>query len=165
MPQVNPSMVKVSLPNGCVVEGETPQEVAEMLTLMGVPMPSGDVEARAHIRATKLHVRAMAEKVVISHWNPDAVREFIATLPDQTRKFLLQLIVGGETTAIEAAQRLQLHDPKPIGSMLASIRRHAEQMRLPTPVLSEAGDDGSVRRLKLDLTFRDAATRHLRGEP
>jgi hypothetical protein len=147
-----------------VIEGSTPQEVAEMLALMGFPGLSELAEARVVRNHHRVQARLSAE-LVYSHWTPEAVRELLSSLPEQTRRFLVHLILMGDLTVAMAAQHLNLADSKPIGSMLASIRRRAEQMRLPNPVLSEVGDDESVRHVRLELPFRDAATRQMRGEP
>jgi len=76
--------------------------------------------------------------------------------------FLLEPGAESVATAV-VAKRLGLPGPKPIGPMLASVRKRAEQMGLPNPVLSELEDDETVRIVRADLHFRDAALRHLSG--
>ena len=165
-------MIKVSLPDGTHVEGDTPKEVAEMLDLLGmsprkvaVQAPAATLPVELAAARRVLRLRSEAGGTRPPHWTPVNAGEFLHSLPAPTRRLLLCLIepdLSAAPTSVLARQ-LGLPDPKPIGSMLASIRRRAEQMGLPCPVTSEVGEDQTVRVVRLELPFRDAARRHFTG--
>jgi hypothetical protein len=151
-------MLKVSLPNGVTVEGDSPQEVAEMLAMLGHSV------AHSHGRGTS---RRLPDKLASSlhtlyGWSPSEVARFLEGLPATTQA-MLRLVIrmpSGVPTFI-LANELGLPDPKPIGSMLASIRRRAEMLGVPNPILSEPGEE--ARTVTLDQ--RDAAQHLLPQTP
>jgi hypothetical protein len=183
-------MLKVSLPNGVVIEGSTPQEVAETLSLLGfgdgrgtISLPASDlapqhavqvIVSSAERQGVPSPFKRPREAEHPTHWTPDAVGALLQGLPDGGRNLLrLLLEVPRPVPTIVLARALDLADPKPIGPMLASIRRRAAQMGKRNPVISESrlgvtdnpsADEHPGRFVHLELEFRDAAHRHLRGE-
>ncbi|MEI9954498.1 MAG: hypothetical protein WDO74_37410 [Pseudomonadota bacterium] len=138
-------MLKVSLPGGLTVEGDNPQQVAEMLDYLGVPVG----------RPRALETQPIRHH----HWAPKQVEEFVAGLPQQTGTMIATLLRSeGEMPTNLLAKLLELPDQRGIGPLLAAIRRRAEALGLPNPIASElAVGDQPGRSLRLSDGFREAA--------
>ena len=118
-----------------------------MLSLLGLP----------HLRTQgrRLPDQAAGALHTLYGWTPTEVMRFLEGLPPATAMMLRRVIAmpNGIPTSMLATE-LGLPDPKPIGSMLASIRRRAEVLGVANPVVSHAGEE--ARTVALDQKFREA---------
>lgn len=149
--------MKITLPNGTVLEPESPEEMRFVLSELGITSTSSS-PARSNgglQTASSPEVVPQAESTDTrpepSKWTrPDAVRLF-GNLADGSKR-LIRLLAARDLSTNEIAKAFGYTDNRPIGGLLGGIRSNAAALNLECPVTSS--EVNGERRLVLDPDFR-----------
>jgi len=141
--------MKVTLPNGAIIETENEAELAQLLGLMGLQSPSEKESARQKTEET------------FGKWSVDAATRFIAQLGEGALALVKLLDTHGDLTTTQAANHLGYKDNRPIGGVIGGLRKAAEVGGWACPI--ETKDVDGERRLIVDVGFRAAVGRALRN--
>lgn len=141
--------MKITLPNGAIIETESAAELSQILSAMGLSISPVS--------------NKQPEDVVPSHagrWSERDAGRFMRSLRDGAQKLVKLLLARGDMTTTQVAEALDYEDNRPIGGIMAGLRRVAQETGLPCPV--ESLEVNGERRLVVDVDFRAVARKALR---
>lgn len=146
--------MKFLLPNGMAIVPETPEETAMLLRNAGFSAPV----AVAPAAPVATQSSPVAPNAPDHPWSRGNAAHFLDELGDGPTRTLVDHLMQTRRPAVttDVAQALHLEDAKPLGSMVATIRRVATTIGLPAPIISEVTPDGKSRVFRLDAGFRAA---------
>jgi len=172
-------VAKFTLPNGTIIETDTPEEAEVVLRGIAPPPPpppatprpattSGEVAAkRAAASARLAREPAPAEDEdetpppppVVDDWTPQAAGQFLSELPETGRAVLRILAPAGRkwTDGVVISQQAGFL-PKGLGSVISSMIRIANEDGMPNPLERESERVGKTRvtRFRLSPEFLEA---------
>ncbi len=110
-----PDFIEVVV-NGNVVRVRSVEEAAQLLRLIGTKDDDGHGDG--------------------DDWDEESVKEFVNCLREASKKMIFALSDGESATTQELAERLGNEDGKGIGPMKGFIKRAAEDLQMPNPVVT-----------------------------
>jgi hypothetical protein len=135
--------MKVTLPNGAIIETESESELSQLLGAMGMRAPKPE------------NIAPKAGEKKSGKWTEQGALRFTASLQESSLSLLKLLLKHGDVTTTQASKMLNYTDNRPIGGIIGALRKRATAVGVECPVDSPEVD--GVRRLVLDIGFREVA--------